>query len=74
MISSQGLVIISDRVENRNGINIFSNNLEFSSPTVFNAIKKAAENLFTKVYYYDSPKEFISYCYQYNQNIKKRDT
>ena len=42
--TSQGLVIISDRVENREGINIFSNNLEFSSPTVFNALKEAAEN------------------------------
>ena len=57
---SQGLVIISDRVENREGINIFSNNLEFSSPKVFNALKEAAENLFNKVYYYDSPKEFIN--------------
>ena len=61
---SQGLVIISDRVENREGINIFSNNLEFSSPKVFNSLKEAAENLFDKVYYYDSPKEFIN-------NIKK---
>ncbi len=69
MISSQGLVIISDRVENRNGINIFSNNLEFSSPTVFNAIKKAAENLFTKVYYYDSPKEFIDNISTHKEDI-----
>lgn len=66
--SSQGLVIISDRVENREGINIFSNNLEFSSPTVFNALKEAAENLFTKVYYYDSPKEFLD-----NISIHKDD-
>ena len=55
----EGIVIISDRVENRDGIDIFSNNLEFSSPTVFNALKNAAENLFSKVYYYDSPKDFM---------------
>lgn len=55
----EGLVIISDRVTNRDGINIFSNNLEFSSPTVFNALSNAAENLFSNIYYYDSPKEFM---------------
>lgn len=66
--SNQGLIIISDRVENRDGINIFSNNLEFSSPTVFNALKDAAESLFTKVYYYDSPKQFID-----NIKIHKKD-
>ena len=57
--SSEGIVIICDRVENRNGINIYSNNLEFSSPTVFDALQNAAESLFSKVYYYNSPSEFI---------------
>lgn len=66
---SQSLVIISDRVENREGINIFSNNLEFSSPTVFNALQKAAENLFTKVYYYDSPKEFLNNISMHRNDI-----
>lgn len=56
----QNLVVISDRVANRDGINIYSNDLEFSSPTVFNALKSAAENLYQKVYYYDSPKEFMN--------------
>ncbi len=65
----KSLVIISDRVENRDGINIFSNNLEFSSPTVFNALKEASESLFTKVYYYDSPKEFIDNIQNHKEDI-----
>ena len=67
--NSQNLIIISDRVANREGINIFSNNLEFSSPTVFNALKSAAENLFSKVYYYDSPKEFIDNICKHKDDI-----
>lgn len=67
--TSQSLVIISDRVENREGINIFSNNLEFSSPTVFNALQEAAENLFAKVYYYDSPKEFLNNISMHGDDI-----
>lgn len=67
--SNQSLVIISDTVENRNGINIFSNNLEFSSPTVFNALKKASESLFTQVYFYDSPKEFMDNIKMHTQDI-----
>lgn len=67
--SSQGLVIISDRVENREGINIFSNNLEFSSPTVFNALREAAENLYKNVFYYDSPKEFINNISNHKDDI-----
>ncbi len=67
--TSQGLVIISDRVENREGINIFSNNLEFSSPKVFNALKEAAENLFDKVYYYNSPKEFLNNIRNHKDDI-----
>lgn len=69
MCSSKGIVIICDRVENRNGINIYSNNLEFSSPAVFNALKNAAESLFSKVYYYNSPREFVDKINMHKNDI-----
>lgn len=67
--SDQNLIIISDRVDNREGINIFSNNLEFSSPTIFNALRSAADKLFKKVYYYDSPKDFMENIKMHKNDI-----
>lgn len=52
-------VLICDRVSNRDGINIFSDNLEFTSNTYFDAISAALEKCCPKVYYYDNPSDFI---------------
>jgi len=54
-----GIVVIYDKVKNRSGINIYSNNLEFSSPILANAIKNAVEALSNSVTYYSSPTDFI---------------
>ena len=63
------VVLICDRVENRDGINIFTDTLEFTSPTYFNAISKSLEELVPKVYYYNSPEEFINNIQAHKNDI-----
>jgi len=55
----KGIVVIYDKVEDRSGIDIYSDNLEFSSPVLVNALENAVETLSDFVTYYSSPSDFI---------------
>lgn len=65
---NRNVVLICDRVKDREGINILSNNLEFTSNTYFSAISGALERNCPKVYYYESLDTFIN-----NIKIHKND-
>lgn len=56
----RNVVLICDRVSSRKGINILSDNLEFTSDIYFESLKESLEQISPKVYYYDSPKDFIN--------------
>lgn len=53
-------VLICDLVENRDGVNIQSNNLEFTSPRYFSAIMNSLKEIFTEVIHYEEPQDFIN--------------
>lgn len=63
------IVLICDRVSNREGISILSDNLEFTSDTYFNAIKIALENNAPKVYYYEDPSDFLENIHLHKNDI-----
>lgn len=56
----KNVVLICDRVNDRNNINILSDNLEFTSNTYFNAMSTALEQISKKVYYYETLDSFIN--------------
>lgn len=66
---SRNVVLICDRVSTRNGINILSDNLEFTSNTYFNAISSALEKNAPEVYYYENLEEFIDNIQKHKKDI-----
>lgn len=56
----KNVVLICDRVNDRLGINILSDDLEFTSNTYFHAISNALEKNCIKVYYYETLEAFIN--------------
>ena len=54
----QGIVLICDRVESRENVNIFTTNLEFTSKVYFSSLYDAALKLTNNVTVYESPTEF----------------
>lgn len=58
------IVLICDLVENRDGVTIKTNNLEFTSPRYFNTIMTSLREIANEVTHYEDPKDFIN-------NIKK---
>ena len=67
--NNHNIVLICDRVNDRNGINIYSDNLEFTSNAYFNAISKALEKCSPYVYYYEQPADFINNIYKHKNDI-----
>lgn len=67
--NSNNVVLICDRVANRKGINIYSDNLEFTSNTYFNAISKALEKCSSQVYFYEQPSDFIDNISKHKNDI-----
>lgn len=63
------IVLICDRVENRDGINIYSDNLEFTSNTYFNAISSALKKCAPYVYFYEQPSDFINNIRKHKNDI-----
>ncbi|MDE6725682.1 MAG: hypothetical protein K2J79_08760 [Ruminiclostridium sp.] len=53
-----GIVLICDQVSNRENVNNFTTNLEFTSNVYYNALHSAAKELADKVTVYQSPSEF----------------
>lgn len=67
--NSHNVVLICDRVENRDGIDIYSDNLEFTSNTYFNAISKALKECVPQVYFYEQPSEFIKNISKHKDDV-----
>ena len=63
------IILICDRVANRNGINLYSDNLEFTSNTYFNAISQALKECGAQIYYYEQPSEFIDNICKHKDDI-----
>lgn len=66
---NHNVVLICDRVSNRDGINLYSDNLEFTSDTYFNAISKALRECAPKVYFYEQPADFINNIEKHKDDI-----
>lgn len=66
---TQNVVLICDRVSSRKGINLYSDNLEFTSDTYFNAIYSALEKCAPKVSFYEQPSEFINNIRKHKDDI-----
>lgn len=67
--NKHGIVLICDRVSSRDGINLYSDNLEFTSDRYFNAISKALNECASKVYFYEQPSEFIDNIAKHKNDI-----
>lgn len=67
--SNRKVVLICDRVANRDDINLYSDNLEFTSNTYFNAISNALEQYAPYTYYYEQPSEFINNIEKHKDDI-----
>lgn len=65
----RNVVLICDRVSNRDGINIYSNNLEFTSNTYFNSISNALKECASNAYFYEQPSEFIDNIERHKDDI-----
>lgn len=62
-------VLICNRINSRDNMNIYSSDLEFSSNTMYNAITTSLQNIGTKTYYYDSPATFAENIKQHKNDI-----
>ncbi len=67
--NSHNIVLICDRVSNRNGINLYSDNLEFTSNTYFNAISNALKECSSQIYFYEKPSEFMDNIGKHKDDI-----
>lgn len=63
------IVLICDRVASRNGINLYSDNLEFTSNTYFSAISKALKECSSQIYFYEQPSEFMDNISKHKNDI-----
>lgn len=63
------IVLICDLIENRDGVTIKTNNLEFTSPKYFNTIMESLQNICDSVIHYQSPQEFINNIEQHKNDI-----
>lgn len=67
--NSHNVVLICDRVFNRDGINIYSDNLEFTSDTYYNAISTALKKCSPYAYFYEKPSDFMDNIYKHKDDI-----
>lgn len=68
-MKNQSIVLICDLVENREGVTIQSNNLEFTSPRYFNAIMESLCEISEHVTHYEQPNEFIDNIHKHKNDI-----
>ena len=68
-MGTRDIVLIVDRVYSRNNVNIYTDNLEFTSNAYYSAIEKAIISLNRKYYVYNSPKEFIDNINKHKDSI-----
>lgn len=68
-MQKRDIVIIVDRVKKRKNVDIYTDNLEFTSDVYFNALEGALISLKRKYYIYNSPKEFINNIAKHKDSI-----
>lgn len=68
-MTNTNVVLICDLVENRDGVTIKTNNLEFTSPRYFNAIMDSLRNIFNHVIHYEDPQDFIENIEKHKHDI-----
>lgn len=66
---NKNVVLICDRVSSRKEINILSDNLEFTSDIYFKSLKESLEEISPKVFYYESPEDFINNIKSHKNDI-----
>lgn len=67
--SKKNIVVVVDRVNSRDNVDIFTDTLEFTSKIYFNAFENALKNTNRKYYVYNSPKEFINNIAKHKNDI-----
>ena len=67
--NKKGIVLICDRISTREGVDIFTDTLEFTSDAYFNAIDTAIKNTGRKYTVYNSPEEFIENIKNHKKDI-----
>ena len=65
----KNIVLICDLVENRDGVTIKTNNLEFTSPRYFNTIMESLRKISRQVIHYDNPQDFIENIEKHKKDI-----
>ena len=68
-MNNKGLVLICDRIPIKNKVNLFTDNLEFTSEIYYKAIIEAFNNLGIHYTVYDSPKKFIDNIQTHKNDI-----
>lgn len=68
-MSKNNIVLICDLVENRNGVTINTNNLEFTSPRYFSTIMSSLREIAENVYHYEDPQDFIDNIDKHKNDI-----
>lgn len=63
-----GIVLVCDRVDNRNNVDIFTTNLEFTSNRYFDALYNSAVELTDNVTVYSSPAELERNIYKHTND------
>ena len=63
------VVLICDLVDNRDGVTIKTNNLEFTSPRYFNAIMQSLKDISKQVIHYEEPQDFIDNIDKHKNDI-----
>lgn len=64
-----GTVLIANRIHSRENMNLFQRNLEFSSDTMFNSLKKALEEVSSKVTCYTTITEFMDNIHHHKNDV-----
>lgn len=66
---TKNIVLICDLVENRAGVTIKTNNLEFTSPRYFYTIMDSLKEIAENVYHYEDPQDFIDNINKHQNDI-----
>ena len=66
---SKGIVLVCDRISSREGVDLFTDTLEFTSDSYFNAIDSAIKETNRKYTVYNSPAEFIDNISKHKNDI-----
>jgi D-alanine-D-alanine ligase len=63
------VVLIADKIDNFQNIDISSNNLELIEEDYFNEISTALQSMCRRVYFYESPKDFLGNIRKHKKDV-----